>query len=55
MWGVNIFSTDICKSICDKWVTNFANMDLDTGYYFYKSRKTCSVKRLPISGLILNA
>jgi hypothetical protein len=24
------------KGICDKWVTNFDNMVLDKGYYFYE-------------------
>jgi hypothetical protein len=54
MWEVKIFNTDICKSICDKWAKNFANRFSDKGY-FYEPRKTRSVKRPHISGIILTA
>jgi len=43
------------KRICDKWAKNFSNKFSEKGYYFYEPRKTCSVKRLHISGLILTA
>jgi hypothetical protein len=43
------------NGICDKWVKNFANKVSDKGYYFYEPRKTCSVKPLHSSGLVLTA
>lgn len=43
------------KGICDKWVKNFNNKVSDKGYYIYEPRKTFSVKRQHISGLILTA